>query len=209
MPETLRIVTPEEMKAAAVARMEELARRRWRAMALRDIEKSLGAAQYKILDVPDEARYFSSKLNFGGKLFDKCRLQSGISWAPGPKFQEHGPDESVILNAGAPRNIAGIVISGCGCCKAHASQVRLSVSLRGRPQNVHPFTWDPPQVEGCEWIECGDHNCCEEYRQPGDHYDVLEFGPTLAQFVKINPRQWRDGENHAALRCALLIKQEQ
>jgi hypothetical protein len=37
---------------------------------------------------------------------------------------------------------------------------------------------------------------------------VLEIKPTLAQFVKINPRQWRDGENHAALRCALLIAKQ-
>ena len=44
-----------------------------------------------------EARDFSSKLTFNGQTFDKCRIQSGISWAPGPKFQQHGPDAYVIL----------------------------------------------------------------------------------------------------------------
>merc|ERR1712176_686565 len=83
--------------------------------------------RYEVLDVPNEARYFSSKLHDFGKVWDKSTLQSDISWAPGPNFQRHGPDEYVVLDAGAPRNIAGVVISGCGCCKAHASQVRLSV----------------------------------------------------------------------------------
>jgi len=122
------------------------------------------------------------------------RLNSEISWAPGPKFRQHGPDEYVVLNAGRSCLIGGVVISGCGCCRAHASKVRLSVSLQ--------------EKDG--WIDRGDHECCDDHGGPQVHgdrgcYDVIEIEPTLAQFVKINPREWRDGENHAALRCALLI----
>jgi hypothetical protein len=147
--------------------------------------------RYEILDVPNEARAFSSKLHDFGKVFDKSGLQSDISWAPGPRFRGHGPNEHIVLDAGAQCLIGGVVISGCGCCRAHASQVRLSVSLHGGPD------------EAGAWIECGDHDCCEDYHQL--HYDVLQIEPILAQFVKINPRQWRDGENHAALRCAVLV----
>jgi hypothetical protein len=43
---------------------------------------------------------------------------------------------------------------------------------------------------------------------PKSNYEMLEIEPTLAQFVKINPRKWREGMDHAALRCALLIVKE-
>jgi hypothetical protein len=167
--------------------------RRLRRMALQELLDV--PEKYEILDVPDEARVFSSKLHDFGKVWNKSRLESDIAWAPGPSFRNHGPDEYIVLDVGAPRNICGVVISGCACCVAHASQVRLSVSLHGDPQ------------EASAWIERGDHDCCEGYPSPGGrkHYDVLEIDPTFAQFVKINPRQWRDGENHAALRCAVLV----
>jgi hypothetical protein len=179
--------------------------RRLRGMALWDIQHS--PDQYEILDVPNEARAFSSALHFfDGQVFDNSRLESPIAWAPGPRFREHGLNEYIVLDAGTPRLIGGVVISGCGCCSAHASQVRLSVSLHGGPH------------EAGAWIECGDHDCCKNYPpgHPGDpghpggqsHYDVLKIEPARAQFVKINPREWREGENHAALRCALLIIKE-
>merc|ERR1711988_1867232 len=112
----------------------------------------------------------------------------------GPRFRAHGLNEYIVLDAGAPRLIGGIVISGCGCCHARASQVRLSVSLHGGPH------------EDGAWIECGDHDCCKNHSK--SNYEMLEIEPTLAQFVKINPREWREGMNHAALRCALLIIKE-
>lgn len=166
-------------------------------MALMDILMDI-PDKYEILDVPNEARAFSSALRDFGKVFDNSNLESNISWAPGPRFREHGLNEYIVLDTGAPRLIGGVVISGCGCCSAHASQVRLSVSLHGGSH------------EAGAWIDCGDRDCCKNYPNPDgqSNYDVLEIEPTLAQFVKINPREWREGENHAALRCALLIVKE-
>jgi len=155
----------------------------------RGLSRGCSAAdRYQILDVPDDLRVFSSKLidrKENHPFFDKSRLQSDSAWVPGTKFQEHGPDEYIVLNAGAPRLIGGVVISGCGCCSAHASQVRLSVSLHDR---VH---------EAKTWTECGDHDCCGDHVKDRHNYepcryDLLEIEPIVAQFVKINPREWRN-----------------
>jgi hypothetical protein len=61
------------------------------------------ADKYEILDVPNEARSFSSALNAFGKTFDKSGLESDISWAPGPRFQDHGLNEYIVLDANAGR----------------------------------------------------------------------------------------------------------
>lgn len=187
VPPTWRIVAPHESAAAAEAKAkadEEAEIQARRSGRLRDLD----IGEYEVLDPPDSARQFSSVLQDFGKVWNKSRLHSEISWAPGPAIGKLGKNEWMSLDAGAERTICGVVISGCGCCKCHPSRVRLSVSKAPNDQ----------------WTECGEHGCLQHFAG-GDHYDVLKIAPTVGRYVKINPVEWINPAcDHSAIRCGLL-----